>query len=356
MGDYYIGIMSGNSLDSIDAVLVRFDKGKVYLGGHAASSIDPEIKELVRNTSTLADVIKIDNYFAHQISDAVLKLVEANRDIKVAAIGSHGQTVYHDPKGEFPASLQLGNPNIIAARTGIDVIADFRGRDIAEGGEGAPLAPIFHEYFYASSSVDRFIVNIGGIANVTHLSQAAGLAAGFDTGPGNMLIDENIKLALGKDFDEGGNWARSGKLLDKKLKVMLKDPYFAASYPKSTGREYFNRAWLQQYLSDSPCDIQATLTHLTAITIADAVKSLAPSGEIVLAGGGASNTFLVELIRKYAKNYRVVSASQFGLAPELVEAVTFAYLAKLHMQKSRLNLQNVTGAKRAYQIGVHYPA
>ena len=357
---YYIGVMSGNSLDNIDVVIASFEAGKAIVVDHVARSIDPAIKAKVRSIShdsPIADAITIDNYFAEAIAAAVLELTDRNNN-KIVALGSHGQTVYHDPDGVCPISIQLGNPNVIAARTGIDVVADFRSRDIAEGGQGAPLAPIFHEYLYGASSTDRCILNIGGIANITHISPGRGLMAGFDVGPGNMLIDENIKLALGQDFDKDGVWARSGSLLAAKLQAMLQDPYFLAPYPKSTGREYFNRAWVSKYFDDqdSAVDIQATLTHLTAAVIANTAKSLAPHGELVLAGGGAKNTFLAELITKYASNYTITSSDSFGLDSQLVEAVTFAYLTKLHCEKRRLDLYNVTGAKRAYRPGVYYPA
>tara|TARA_B110000459_G_C16555069_1_gene468636 strand:+ start:251 stop:1357 length:1107 start_codon:yes stop_codon:yes gene_type:complete len=364
---YYIGVMSGNSLDNIDVVLVSFEGGTVTVIDCLSHGIDPEIKVKVRSVNaatTLAESILIDNYFANAITTAVLSLIERNHGIagEIAAIGSHGQTVYHDPNGPQPISIQLGNPNLIAARAEINVVADFRRRDIAEGGQGAPLAPIFHEYAYASSSVDksidRFIVNIGGIANVSHIVPGRGLVAGFDVGPGNMLLDENIKLALGKDFDELGAWAKSGCLLIPELEDMLADPYLLKSHPKSTGREYFNRVWISKYFDDmaSPVDIQATLTHLTACAIVNAVKALAPAGEIILAGGGVKNEFLMALIAKYASNYTVISSSDLGLNSQLVEAVTFAYLAKLHCDESRLDLRQITGAKRSYRLGVLYPA
>jgi anhydro-N-acetylmuramic acid kinase len=363
ISSYYIGVMSGNSLDNIDVVLVSFENDKVTVIDHISNSIDPDMKERVRSVdadTTIAEGIIIDSYFASAIATTVLALTERNSSIynKIVAIGSHGQTIYHVPNSARPISIQLGNPNIIAARTGIDVIADFRRRDIAEGGQGAPLAPIFHEYLYASKSTDRFIVNIGGIANVTHLSPKHGLVAGFDVGPGNILLDENIKLALGKDFDNLGCWAKSGCLLDSELNAMLEDPYLLAPYPKSTGREYFNRAWLNKYFDKmtSLVDVQATLTHLTACAIANAVKDLAPAGELVLAGGGANNAFLTVLITKYANNYNVISSDSLGLNSQLVEATTFAYLAKMHCDKRRLNLFNITGAKRAYRLGVLYPA
>jgi len=361
MRELYIGLMSGTSVDAIDGVLVDFSQSRPQLVTSYSEKIPTELRHAITelcqpSTNEIEKLASIDatlgELFAHT-ANTLLK--QANMNAKnILAIGSHGQTIRHYPDKKF--TLQIGDPNVIAAKTGITVIADFRRRDIAHGGQGAPLVPAFHQALFENQSNDRVILNIGGIANVTLLTDTV---IGFDTGPGNTLLDTFAYQHLQKHYDENGTWAASGKLLPALLEKLLNDPYFHLSPPKSTGREYFNLNWLNQFISphDAPQDIQATLVELTVRSIVDAIKKYIPRGEIYVCGGGTHNLFLMKQLKSYAKNFTVETTEKLGVHPNWMEAMAFAWLAKQTLHKKPGNICAVTGATRETILGgVYYTA
>ena len=359
--DYYIGIMSGNSLDAIDLVLTSFSPDKPTLHSTLSVPIPGSIKKKVRDInlkSNLEVLVELDYELACLFADGVNKFIKHSgidyRQVK--AIGSHGQTVLHGPTHHFPHSYQLGDANIIAAKTKIKTISDFRRKDIALGGQGAPLAPIFHRYAFGSKHHDTVVLNIGGIANITHIDSSAQIKCGYDTGPGNILIDMVARLFFSCGYDENGEIARSGRCVDSLLKDMLADQYFLNSFPKSSGRDYFNMAWLSKFSFNDydPKDLICTLTHLTAKSIAKEVNSIASSCDLVLSGGGSANIFLIDLLKRYCDSQRVKSSSDLGIDPQLVEAMLFAYLAKLHIDGEVVDMSAVTGANLPYHIGISF--
>jgi anhydro-N-acetylmuramic acid kinase len=279
---------------------------------------------------------------------------------RITAIGSHGQTIYHQPPttGKHGYTQQIGDPNIIALRTGITTAADFRRKDMAAGGQGAPLVPAFHREVFCSAQKNRVIANIGGMANITVLP-IRGEVTGFDTGPGNVLLDAWIFRQLGKTYDAHGSWARQGKINTELLGHFLDDAFFKQPPPKSTGREHFNLHWLEQHIAAITAsipvpDVQATLTALTARSIADAIHTHAPvTDEVFVCGGGAHNTFLMQLLHEYLRK-PVSDTSALGIAPDWVEAAAFAWLAKQTLEGKPGNLPSVTGAKRAVVLGGIY--
>ena len=367
MPDYYIGLISGTSMDGIDTVLVEFGDRPFRLlatRNHPyPAELRAELVAVVRDSQSCAiDVLgKLDHWTGECFRDAVLGLLSESgiTSDQVCAIGSHGQTLLHQPDTDRPFTLQIGNPNIIAKGTGITCIADFRGADIALGGQGAPLVPPFHEWLLRSEAVDRCIVNIGGIANVTVLPRASGDILGFDTGPGNTLLDVWARRHLDLAYDESGKWAASGASNDAVLDRMLEDPYFSKAPPKSTGLEYFNEDWLALQDVDvlDPADVQASLCELTARTIALAIKDCAAgTQEVLVCGGGAHN---VELMRRLSGNLPGVlvdSTAEYGLKPDWVEACAFAWLAMRTLDGLAGNAPGVTGASRPTILGAIHPA
>ena len=364
MSDLYIGLMSGTSMDGIDAALVRFGSPDMTLLATHKHAYPPLLREqlatarLDPSLRTVADTGELDRAVGECFRDAAKALlggagVEPGR---IAAIGSHGQTVRHEPHGERPYSLQIGNPDVIAAGTGITIVADFRSADIALGGQGAPLAPAFHEWLFLCPGKRRTILNIGGIANITLLPGDGGETTGFDTGPGNTLLDAWVRQHRGDPFDRDGAWAASGEVDEALLSRLLADPYFAAPPPKSTGFEYFNLEWLHGFSVGNldPADVQATLCRLTAKTIANAVGDRAD--EVLVCGGGVHNTFLMRQLAASLPGIAVRSTGEAGLDPDWVEAVAFAWLAMRSLAGLPGNLPSVTGAKRATVLGVvHRP-
>ena len=360
MTKYYIGIMSGNSLDAMDAVLVDFACQPCNIIASHSTVISQELRSMVQSfdvDSNISVMLGLDNEIAGIAVTAVAALLAKTNIEKedVVAIGFHGQTLCHLPQ-QYAATLQIGNPHIVAVQTGIDVVADFRRRDIAEGGQGAPLAPLFHSYAFADQTKQRCIVNIGGIANITMLDAGGAFIAGFDTGPGNILLDGFMQQYYDQLYDTDGLCARSGAFHADLLAVMLQAEFFQKAWPKSTGREEFNNQWLHSLLPPkfNPADIICTLTHLTAKSIATAINGISSSCDIIVCGGGAYNNYLLELIRQYAGGAEVVTTASLNLQPQLVEAVAFAYLAMQHRQQQPVDLGIVTGARRPYVIGVSY--
>lgn len=367
----YIGLMSGTSADSIDAALVNFDdQDAVQVIATADYRFPADIKRAIHELTHPAQN-EIDRlgvldrqmgiFFAEAVEQLLKESGYAAKDI--AAIGSHGQTIRHRPRSvQFPEpfTLQIGDPNIIAQRTGITTIADFRRRDMACGGQGAPLAPAFHYASFYSDQEARGIVNIGGIANITCLP-VDGKIKGFDTGPGNVLSDAWIRQHRGEEFDRDGNWASSGKIDESMLELLLTHPFFQLAPPKSTGREDFNLHWLDYILAQcdkiNPEDVQATLVELTAKTIADAVSRLLDKNVAVyVCGGGAHNQFLMSRLRATLPDAKVLTTDALGISPDWVEAVVFAWLAMRTMNSLPGNLAQVTGATTDTVLGAIYPA
>ena len=310
------------------------------------------------------DVIgKLDQWIGECFRDAALELLKQSKTNAkdVVAIGSHGQTLRHQPHAERPFTLQIGDPNIIATGTGITTVADFRRADVALGGEGAPLTPAFHQWLFADPKASRVVLNIGGIANVTLLLAGSKTVTGFDTGPGNTLLDGNARKALKKPFDKDGAWAAEGNVAEELLQVLLSDEYFAAPPPKSTGFEYFNDTWLSAKMSSlgktapAAADLQATLAELTARTIANAIIEIAPdANEVLVCGGGVHNKDLVRRLETCLAGKTVESTANYGLHPDWVEAAAFAWLARRHLEGKPGNLPEVTGASRPAVLGTTY--
>ena len=334
----YIGLISGTSMDAVDSVLVSHDADR---------------PELIAS-------------HAHLFADAVTRLLQdaAIGAGEVIAIGSHGQTVYHGPNDKPPITVQLGDPNVIAERTGITTVADFRRRDMAAGGQGAPLVPAFHRAVMQKSGSPRAIVNIGGIANLTVLpGNPEEEVLGFDTGPGNTLMDLWCRRHRDAPLDRDGAWARGGKPVPALLRLLLEDPYFAAAPPKSTGREYFNLDWLDAAIEKSSSkevdaqDVQHTICELTAKTIVEATRKYAPeTREIFVCGGGAHNAALMRALAAVAGNISVNSTAAAGFDPKWVEAVAFSWFAKQTLEGNPSNLPSVTGARHPVILGGIYKA
>ncbi len=365
---HYIGLMSGTSVDGIDAVAVSIGPDRKFL--LLASLIQPfpsDVSQRIRSMmSPGADTLdafgaidmELGQLFA-QTALAVAKKAKL-RPQDVRAIGSHGQTVRHRPGGKLPFTLQIGNPSLIAQRTGIATVADFRARDVAAGGQGAPLVPAFHRWLFHSPSHGRAIVNIGGIANITHLP-VSGPTVGFDTGPGNTLLDSWAQRHTGKHHDEDGKWSLGGNVSSALLQRLLADTYFSAPAPKSTGREHFNMQWLDAALaglpSITPQSVQATLVELTARTIADSVARLTQrTDELYICGGGSHNSALMRSLERHISDLPIQTTEALGLHPDWVEACAFAWLAHRRLEGLPGNVPNVTGASQAVVLGGLYHA
>lgn len=366
--EYYIGLMSGTSVDAIDCALIDTANNQVRL--HCATTfpipdkITNDIHRLCADgkSANLHDVAKSDVAIGRLMADAALNLLaECQLDKKnILAIGSHGQTVFHSPHGKYPYTLQIGDPNIIAEKTGITTVADFRRRDIAAGGEGAPLVPLFHHHAFHSDKENRVILNIGGIANITILPASKHrTVTGFDTGPGNTLMDQWTLLHKGKPMDTHGTFAAAGSVDDALLQSLLSDDYFSRPAPKSSGREYFNLDWLRSYLINGNIEaehIQATLCQLTATSIINAIRKNAPDTDaIFVCGGGCHNPVLMSALRAEAKDISIEDTQHLNIDPDWVEAITFAWLAKNTLQGQTGNLPSVTGARSAVILGGIYP-
>ena len=367
----YIGLMSGTSLDAIDSALIDYDGGQVQLLATHQHDIPSTTRARIASLSHSGpDEIErlgpLDRDLGRQFAAAVLAL--ANKAGKsprqIRAIGSHGQTVRHRPPsgGSGPDSftLQLGDPNTIAEITGITTIADFRRRDIAAGGEGAPLAPAFHAAAFAGDGVNRAVVNIGGIANAS-LLEGRELRMGFDTGPGNTLLDHWMDRHHDQPFDRDGKWSAAGNVIEFLLSDLRQHPYFTLSGPRSSGKEDFNLSWLDDRLQThsglNPTDVQATLAELTAITIAEAIKGSGVTvTEVYICGGGARNPDLMRRLERQLAPATLASTAAIGLAPDWVEAVTFAWLAHQTLEGLAGNAPAVTGASGPRVLGAIHTA
>ncbi|HST27707.1 MAG TPA: anhydro-N-acetylmuramic acid kinase [Rudaea sp.] len=360
----FLGLISGTSADGIDVALASFDPAPRL---HAALT-HPYPDDLRRRILALAQGdgrIALDELGALDVEIARNFAVAANALLKregiaaaeIAALGSHGQTVRHRPRQTPPYTSQLGDPNVIAELTGIATVADFRRRDIAAGGQGAPLAPAFHAAMLAHDGIDRVVLNLGGIANITVLDDNR--LRGFDTGPASCLLDAWAQEQLGEPFDRNGGLAARGKVDEALLARLLDEPYFAAPPPKSTGREVFHLDWLRPCLRAAhatPADVQATLVELTARSIADAVRAHAPNArEALVCGGGVHNPVLMRAIAVALAPVAVASTATRGIDPDFVEAMAFAWLAHQRMLgHAPENICNVTGARGARVLGGIY--
>lgn len=370
----YIGIMSGTSLDGVDVVLCEIDAQECELVHEITHPIPHGLKEailqMIADTATLETVGEIDHRLGVLFAEAVNSLLEQYHidPATITAIGSHGQTLWHAPQGKYPFTMQLGDPNIITALTGIPVVADFRRKDMAFGGQGAPIAPAFHEFIFGNINERLAVVNIGGIANITLLGEKP---LGYDTGPGNVLMDAWIEQHQGTPYDKDGAWARSGSVDYRLLDVMMADEYFSKPYPKSTGREKFNIKWVESVQrvacsvqenvvealhsnannnsSLPPKDVQRTLLELTALTISNEVLTFNPD-MLMLCGGGAQNGFLVERIAALMPNVQVGVMAH----AESLEAMMMAWLAYKRLHNETVALKDVTGAQNNTILGGVY--
>jgi len=378
----YLGLMSGTSMDGIDAALLDIEPvepgheaGRMQLRAAVAHRWPESLQARLRHAAEdserigLSEFGQLDTMVALEFAQAAAKLLAAANvpASAVRAIGSHGQTILHRPHAQFPFTLQIGDPNVIAERLGVDVVADFRRRDVAAGGEGAPLMPAFHAAAFGSAGQTRAVVNIGGMANVTLLpagSNAGTHVIGFDTGPGNCLLDAWARTHVGRPFDAGGAWSAEGEVNAPLLERLLAEPYFARPAPKSTGRETFSDAWLQLALSDrslKAVDVQATLAQLTVTTIVDALRRPAGTGlqnreiqNLYVCGGGAFNIDLLRRLREALPTTQVATTAECGIAPEHVEAAGFAWLAHQYLSGLPGNLPSVTGARHPVPLGALY--
>lgn len=367
--ELFIGLMSGTSLDGVDVALVEFSQQSLdgrpccNLVATGFSAYDITVRaDLLKLHSTSVNELEhgvlMANRLAVLYAGAIKQLLD-NHNIdpkKITAIGCHGQTIRHRPELGF--TVQIANAALLAELSGIDVIADFRSRDIAAGGQGAPLVPAFHQAVFSDSRKTRIIVNIGGIANLTVLP-ADGLVIGFDSGPGNMLLDAWAMKHLGKTYDDSGKWAASGNLIDELLQTLLSHRYFKLPPPKSTGRELFNLEWLEQHLKPDyrTADVQRTLLELTATSIAAAIISQdAAIDQIYICGGGAHNQTLLARLQQLLHPASIALTDELGISADWVEAAAFAWLAKQTTHRKPGNLAAVTGAKGPRVLGAIYPA
>lgn len=362
----WIGLMSGTSMDGIDATLVSFEHQTIQVHATHTTDYPDDIRQrlfnLGQNHGTPDDLGELDHITGSLFAHAAMGVIEkAGLPLSsIAAIGSHGQTLRHQPDGTAPFSIQIGDPTIIAERTGITTVADFRRRDLAAGGQGAPLVPAFHKAFFGTAGEDRCILNLGGIANITHLPASdEAPVTGFDTGPANALMDAWCKDQTGRTYDKDGAWAEEGTVDQNLLGDMLSDAYFARKPPKSTGTEKFNLQWLKTLLNRHPdlsgADVQRTLLELTAVSVAQQIPQ-APGMTIFVCGGGAKNRVLMRELQRTCSPSRVSSTADLGLDPQWVEPAAFAWLASQALAGKPGNLPEVTGAKGLRILGAIYQA
>ncbi|MDD5157687.1 anhydro-N-acetylmuramic acid kinase [Sulfurimonas sp.] len=360
MSELYIGVMSGTSLDGLDIVLCNVTSNSCELIFSAEYPFDAKLKEDILNAingqTTLRVIGQIDARLGKLYANATTAFMTHNNIKKesVRAIGLHGQTLWHEPFGEYPFSMQLGNANILTAQTGVSVVSDFRQKDVALGGQGAPFAPAFHQEMFSKLARKVAVINIGGFSNITILGENL---IGYDSGTGNVLMDLWIFKRKNKTYDKNGEWASSGHVDANLLNKMLSDPYFQKEPPKSTGREYFNEKWLEKklegfgHLIDE--DIQATLLEFTAETIVSEVKK-SSADLAIICGGGVKNIALMQKLRAYLRDIEVSPSNKYGVNSDFMEAMAFAWLAYKRIHKESVNLKSVTGARENSILGCIY--
>ncbi len=361
--DAYIGALSGTSMDALDVAAVRFSpqtSPRVELLACANEAIPEDLRERIRqlqreNITTLRQAAAEHEALGRLFARAITRLIEKNLSgAAVGGIGLHGQTVLHRPDADPPFTLQIGDPRIVAAQTGCVTVSDFRQCDLAVGGQGAPLAPLFHKAFFARPGETLAVVNIGGISNITWLESDGGYS-GYDCGPGNVLLDAWIRRQRGKAYDRDGAWARSGVSDERLLARLLDEEFFRLTPPKSACATDFDLAWLTEKIAGdiSPENVQASLAELTARCIAAAVNEHSPAPvRVLVCGGGAHNAHLMERLQALLKP--PVAATQATLSPDWVEAAGFAYLAQQRLDNKAVDLRAVTGAREAAVLGVIY--
>ncbi len=362
----WIGLMSGTSMDGIDAVLVSFDGQSMEVHGTRILNYPDNLRHRLlavsQNQGTPDEVGELDTLVGSLFADAACQLIDSS-DIPrnaIRAIGSHGQTIRHQPSGFAPFSMQIGNPSVIAEKTGITTIADFRRRDMAAGGQGAPLVPAFHKAFFRSDTEDRCILNLGGIANITWIpADSDQPVTGFDTGPANALMDAWCLSQTGLPYDADGHWAEEGQVNRALLHDMLSDAYFFRKAPKSTGKERFNLDWVKTMMRRHPdlpaADVQRTLLQLTVDSVVQQLPEV-PSMTVFACGGGTRNPVLMRELGLALNPMSLAVTSELGLTPQWVEPVAFAWLAQQALEGEAGNLPEVTGARGPRILGAVYPA
>jgi len=363
----FIGLISGTSADGIDAALVQFpDEGRCHFIHGLTCAWDASLRRVLLELGQGAQAVDLDSLgqldvqVGRAFADCAKRLLQESnvKATHVKAIGSHGQTIRHRPAASFPFTWQIGDPNHIAERTGITTVADFRRRDMAAGGQGAPLMPAFHHWLLNHCAEDGAVLNLGGIANLTLLA-GDGRVCGFDTGPANALLDTWCQQQQGQCFDAQGAWAASGQIHEPLLTSLLDDPWFALPPPKSTGREYFHLDWVRSRFNIDhlpPADVQATLLELSAVTISQALQADLPHVQrALLCGGGVHNRYLIQRLRTHLPTIGWVSSLEMGIDPDYMEAMGFAWLARQSLLGLPGNAPSVTGAKGARILGAIYP-
>lgn len=366
----YLGIMSGTSLDGVDLALVDFkNRAKLVASGFVPMPKDlrADLSALLKSGETsLQKLGEIDHRLGVLYADCVNEFLAKNqlKPSQIEAIGCHGQTVWHAPQGNFPFTMQIGDMNIVAARTGITTIADFRRKDMAFGGQGAPLVPAFHEAIFAHSNQFTVVLNIGGISNISVLNPNVE-TIGYDVSVGNALMDVWIEKHFGKRYDKNAEWANTGEVIPELLAEMLSEPFFQLPPPKSTGRELFNLEWLEKQFANldekstayKAEDVQRTLAEFTAQSVARELLQWnnEPNKVLLVCGGGARNPLLMERFRALLPNWQVGTTNDYGVDIDYVEAMAFAWLAFQRMENLPSNMPSVTGASQAVSLGVIFP-
>lgn len=367
---YYLGIMSGTSLDGVDVALVDFASAQPKL---IAADFTPmpenlrtKITELVQSGKTdLQQFGELDHQLGLLYADCVNNFLQSQQISAeaVEAIGCHGQTVWHSPQGEFPFTMQIGDMNLVATRTGITTVGDFRRKDMAFGGQGAPLVPAFHQAIFFDPHYATAVLNIGGISNVSLLLPDQPII-GFDIGPGNTLLDQWIERHQGVSYDKNGEWGATGKINEALLNNLLDEPFFRQPPPKSTGREQFNLPWLAAKIEKTQekttalllQDIQATLVEFTVRTISDSLNiDTALPKRLLVCGGGAKNTLMMQRLKHHLPQWAIYTTNDFGMDSDYVEAAAFAWLAYRRIYNQSGNLPEVTGAESAVSLGAIFP-
>lgn len=366
MSELYVGLMSGTSLDAVDAVVVSIDSNSISLIASYVHPIPTKLRQQILNIcndqiTTLSTVGLVDHELGKLYAVTVNELLKQAQLLpeQITAIGNHGQTVFHQPAGDSPFTMQLGDANLISAITGIDTIADFRRIDMALGGQGAPLVPVFHQFLFEQQDSTKVVLNIGGIANISVIG-VGGQVTGYDTGPGNLLLDGWCEKHTGQPYDRHAQWARQGQLNMPLLEQLMSDIYLQKPPPKSTGREHYNLEWLEKQLTHeiSKQDVQRTLCEFTAQSITDQIQQYkeGEACELLVCGGGTNNPLLMELIQEKLTDWRVLPTSERGIPGDFMEAMAFAWLASQRIHNRPSNLPSVTGASCRASLGVLYPA
>ncbi len=366
--ELYIGVMSGTSMDGVDTALVSIEDTGITLLAHDEFPMPDDIKArllevCIGQKTDLIAIGELDHQLGHLFADAVLQLLDKSDTpaSSVTAIGNHGQTVFHQPTGDSPFTMQLGDANIIATKTEVQTVADFRRKDMALGGQGAPLVPAFHHTIFHPQDSSVVVLNIGGISNISVLRPNQP-TLGYDTGPGNMLMDAWVDKHTGEKFDRDALFALKGQLNQALLEQLLNESYLSQMPPKSTGRELFNLPWLEQQLTEfkdlAAEDVQRTLCEYTALTIANEVETyrLGSQAALYVCGGGTRNPLLMERLAELLPSWEVDSTTSKGVDADYMEAMAFAWLAQRHVHQLPSNLPEVTGASRPASLGVLYRA